>query len=153
MTSLASVIDESIRNLASSMVSKSDSEKQHYTQQVDFAQLKSELLLISRKDLAAMKGSHDALVTEVERLKARLREEVTRTQAGVRLDLNLERGRMREEQGKQEMKVREVEGRIEQEIAGLRTGIQSSKATVLQYLVGAVTGSAAFLLGYVRFRS
>ncbi len=153
MTALAEVIDESIRNMASNMVTKADQEKQHYTQQVDFAQLKSELLLVSKNDLASLKGAHDALQTEVERLKARLREEVTRTQAGVRLDLNLERGRMREEGKKQELKVREVDTRIEQEIAALRTGIQMSKATTLQYLVGFVTGGAALLMAYVRFRS
>ncbi|KAF9030111.1 mitochondrial protein [Hymenopellis radicata] len=153
MTALAEVIDESIRNMASNMVTKADQEKQHYTQQVDFAQLKSELLLVSKNDLASLKGAHDALQTEVERLKARLREEVTRTQAGVRLDLNLERGRMREEGKKQELKVREVDTRIEQEIAALRTGIQMSKATTLQYLVGFVTGGAALLMAYVRFKS
>ncbi|KAF9033721.1 DUF1640-domain-containing protein, partial [Hymenopellis radicata] len=50
MTALAEVIDESIRNMASNMVTKADQEKQHYTQQVDFAQLKSELLLVSKND-------------------------------------------------------------------------------------------------------
>lgn len=39
-----------------------------------------------------MKADNDRLVTDVERLKARLREEISRTQAGVRLDLNLEKG-------------------------------------------------------------
>ncbi|KIY67603.1 mitochondrial protein [Cylindrobasidium torrendii FP15055 ss-10] len=153
MTALAEVIDESIRNMTTNMASKAAQEKQHYAQQVDFAQLKSELLLISKNDLAAMKGSHDALVTEVERLKAKLREEITRTQAGVRLDLNLERGRLREEHAKQGMKVRDVDTRIEQEISGLRTGIQQSKATVLQYLVATVTTCAAIMLGYVRLRT
>ncbi|KAF8911233.1 mitochondrial protein [Mucidula mucida] len=143
MTALAEVVDESIRNMSSNMVTKADQEKQHYTQQVDFAQLKSELLLVSKNDLASLKGAHDQLQTEVERLKARLREEVTRTQAGVRLDLNLEKGRMREEGKKQELKVREVDTRIEQEIAALRTGIQMSKAATLQVLVGFVTGGAA----------
>ncbi|KAF9021402.1 DUF1640-domain-containing protein [Hymenopellis radicata] len=151
MTALAEVVDESIRNMSSNMVTKADQEKQHYTQQVDFAQLKSELLLVSKNDLASLKGAHDQLQTEVERLKARLREEVTRTQAGVRLDLNLEKGRMREEGKKQELKVREVDTRIEQEIAALRTGIQMSKAATLQVLV--VTGGAALLMAYVRFRA
>lgn len=83
-----------------------------------------------------VKAENDRLVTDIEKLKQRLREEITRTQAGVRLDLNLEKGRMREESSKQELKMKEVDTRIEQEIAALRTSIQASKATTLQYLVG-----------------
>lgn len=111
-------------------------QKHQYTQQVDFAQSKSELQLMAKNDLAMIKAENERLVTEVERLKQRLREEITRTQASVRLDLNLEKGRMREESSKQELKIKEVDTRIEQEIANLKTNIQASKATTLQYLVG-----------------
>ena len=102
----------------------------HYTQQVDFAQLKSELQLMEKNELAMIKAENDRLVTDIEKLKQRLREEITRTQAGVRLDLNLEKGRMREETSKQELKIKEVDTRIEQEIAALRTSIQVSKVRV-----------------------
>lgn len=103
------------------------SAQHHYTQQVDFAQIKSELQLMEKNDLAMIKAENDRLVTDIEKLKQRLREEITRTQAGVRLDLNLEKGRMREESSGQELKIKEVDTRIEQEIAGLRTAIQASK--------------------------
>ena len=155
MAAMAEVIDESIRNMTSNMVTKADQEKvfapseskhkqaltklptqHHYTQQVDFAQLKSELQLTEKNELAMVKAENDRLVTDIEKLKQRLREEITRTQAGVRLDLNLEKGRVREESSKQELKMKEVDTRIEQEIAALRTSIQASKATTLQYLVG-----------------
>jgi hypothetical protein len=98
-----------------------------YTQQVDFAQLKSELQLIEKNDLASLKSDNDRLVADMQKLKQRLREEITRTQAGVRLDLNLEKGRMRDESSGQELKIKEVDTRIEQEIANLRTTIQQSK--------------------------
>ncbi|KAK7679472.1 hypothetical protein QCA50_017526 [Cerrena zonata] len=152
MTAIAEVIDESIRNITSNMVTKADQEKHHYTSQVDFAQLKSELQLMEQNDLALIKAENDRLMTDIEKLKQRLREEITRTQAGVRLDLNLEKGRMREEASGQELKIKEVDTRIEQEIANLRTNIQSSKATTLQYLVGFVTGCSALLMAYLRFR-
>ncbi|KAI0065639.1 DUF1640-domain-containing protein [Artomyces pyxidatus] len=152
MSAMAEVIDESIRNMTGNMVTKADQEKHHYTQQVDFAQLKSELQLMEKNDLSMIKAENDRLVTDVEKLKQRLREEITRTQAGVRLDLNLEKGRIREEASRQELKMKEVDTRIEQEIAGLRAAIQSSKATTLQYLVGFVTGCTALLMAYLRFR-
>jgi hypothetical protein len=122
---------------------------------VDFAQVKSELQLMEKNDLAMIKAENDRLWADIEKLKQRLREEITRTQAGVRLDLNLEKGRMREESSAQQLKIKEVDTRIEQEIAALRTSIQQSKvisftkafrkwhtqltrqqATTLQYLVG-----------------
>ncbi|KAK1229617.1 Protein fmp32, mitochondrial [Marasmius sp. AFHP31] len=152
MSAMAEVIDESIRNMTSNMVTKAEQEKHHYTQQVDFSQLKSELMLTEKNDLALIKAENDRLLNDIEKLKQRLREEITRTQAGVRLDLNLEKGRTREEQVKQELKVKEVEYRIEQEIAGLKTHMQASKATTLQYLVGLVTGCSALLMAYLRFR-
>lgn len=152
MTAISEVIDESIRNMTSNMVTKADQEKHHYTQQVDFAQLKSEMQLMEKNDLAMLKAENDRLSTDIEKLKQRLREEITRTQAGVRLDLNLEKGRMREQSSGQELKIKEVDTRIEQEIAALRTAIQSSKATTLQYLVGFVTGCSALLMAYLRFR-
>ncbi|KAI0285945.1 DUF1640-domain-containing protein [Russula aff. rugulosa BPL654] len=152
MSAMAEVIDESIRNMTSNMVTKTDHEKQHYTQQVDFAQLKSELQLTEKHDLTMIKAENDRLFTDIEKLRQRLREEVSRTQAGVRLDLNLEKGRIREEASRQELKMKEVDTRIEQEIAGLRAAIQSSKATTLQYLVGFVTGCTALLMAYLRFR-
>jgi len=152
MAAIAEVIDESIRNMTSNMVTKSDQEKHQYTQKVDFAQLKSELQLMERNDLAMMKAENDRVISDLERLKQRLREEITRTQAGVRLDLNLEKGRMREESSAQELKIKEVDTRIEREIADLRTSIQASKATTLQYLVGILTGCSALLMAYLRFR-
>ncbi|KAJ3786524.1 mitochondrial protein [Lentinula aff. detonsa] len=152
MSAMAEVIDESIRNMASNMVTKADQEKHHYTQQVDFAQAQSELQLMEKNDLAMIKAENDRLVNDIEKLKQRLREEITRTQAGVRLDLNLEKGRYRDESSGKELKMKEVEYKIEQEIAGLRTAIQASKATTLQYLVGIVTGCSALLMAYLRFR-
>jgi hypothetical protein len=106
----------------------------HYTQQVDFAQLKSELQLVEKNELAMIKAENDRLLNDVEKLKQRLREEITRTQAGVRLDLNLEKGRLREESSGQELKIKEVDTRIEQEIANLKTNIQASKVCHLGLL-------------------
>lgn len=120
----------------------------HYTQKVDFAQLKSELQLHEKNDLTLMKQENDQLRGDVEKLKQRLREEITRTMAGVRLDLNLEKGRIRDESSQQELKIKEVDTRIESEIAGLRTQIEQAKFSILQYLVGVATGAGALLVGY-----
>ncbi|EIW67078.1 hypothetical protein TREMEDRAFT_69975 [Tremella mesenterica DSM 1558] len=150
MTVLAEVVDESIKGMEASLVSRAEQEKQRYTQKVDFAQLKSEIQMHEKNDLTLMKAENDRLMTDVEKLKQRLREEVTRTQAGVRLDLNLEKGRIRDESSQQELKIKEVDTRIESEIAGLRMQIEQAKYSILQYLVGVATGSGALLLAYMR---
>jgi hypothetical protein len=92
--------------------------------------------LTEKNELALLKAENDRLAHDLEKLRQRLKEDIARTQAGVRLDLNLEKGRMREDASGQELKIKEVDARIEQEIANLRTSIQASKATTLQYLVG-----------------
>jgi hypothetical protein len=55
MSAMAEVIDESVRNMTANMVTKADQEKHQYTQQVDFAQIKSELQLMEKNDLATLK--------------------------------------------------------------------------------------------------
>lgn len=147
---LAEAIDESVRTTEAGLVPKSAQEKQRYTQNVDFAQLKSELELHEKNDLTLMKAENERLLADVERLKQRLREEITRTQAGVRLDLNVDKGRLKDDTAQQELKIKEVDTRIESEIAGLRTQIEQAKFSILQYLVGVATGSGALLLAYMR---
>jgi len=153
MAAMAEVVDESVRNMTANMVTKADQEKHQYKQQVDFAQLKSELHMTQKNDLAKIKAENERLLADIENLKQRFRREISHTQGGVRLDLNFEKGRMREESSGQELKITEVDTRIEQEIANLRTAIQASKATTLQYLVGFVTGCSALLMAYLRFRA
>lgn len=79
------------------------------------------------QDFALLKADNERLLSELEKLKQRLREEITRTQASVRLDLNLEKGRIRDELGVRELKIREVDTRIEGEIGNLRTNMESVK--------------------------
>ena len=118
-----------------------------YTYKVDFAALKSELQMLEKNDFSLTNTNNERLVSEIEKLRQRLREEVARTQAGVRLDLNLEKGRIRDEAATQELKVRATEERIEQEIAGLRTQMETIKLQTLQYMIGTITGAGALILG------
>ena len=102
---------------------------------------------MEKNELAMIKAENDRLVTDIDKLKQRLREEITRTQAGVRLDLNLEKGRIREEAVSQELKVKETETKIEQELAALREKLEQVKFQTLQWLMGVCTGFAALMLG------
>ena len=114
------------------MVLREDQEKATYTQKVDFAKLRSELMTADSTESSLTRASHERLTNELAKLNSRLRDEIQRTQASVRLDLNLEKGRIREEANVQELKLKETETRIEQETAQLRErlGRQILNATV-----------------------
>ncbi|KAI9668222.1 MAG: hypothetical protein M1821_001042 [Bathelium mastoideum] len=135
MKVLSDVIEESIQNLTRTMVLREDQDRATYTQKVDFAKLRSELLSADSTETGATRASHERLTNELQKLGHRLRDEVERAKASVRLDLNLEKGRIREEAGVQEMKVRETETRIEQESAGLRERLEAVKFQSVQWLL------------------
>lgn len=150
MKVLGDVIEESIQNLTRTMVLREDQEKATYTQKVDFAKLRSELLSADSTESSLTRASHERLTNDLEKLRSRLRDEVQRTQASVRLDLNLEKGRIREEANSQDLKIRETETRIEQEAAALRERLEGVKFSTLQWMMGVCTGTAAIILGVWR---
>ncbi|KAK7542519.1 uncharacterized protein J3D65DRAFT_547266 [Phyllosticta citribraziliensis] len=147
MKVLSDVIEESIQNLTRTMVLREDQERATYTQKVDFAKLRSELLTADSTETSLTRASHERLTNEIAKLNSRLRDEIQRTQASVRLDLNLEKGRIREEANVQDLKLKETETRIEQETAVLRERLEAVKFTTLQWLMGVCTGTAALILG------
>ncbi|KAL7629468.1 Protein fmp32, mitochondrial [Parahypoxylon ruwenzoriense] len=137
----------SIQNLTRTMVLREDAAKATYTQKVDFAQLRSELLSADSTESNTTRIAHERLTNDITKLNNRLRDEIGRTQASVRLDLNLEKGRIREEAVSQELKIKETETKIEQEVAALREKLDQVKFQTLQWLMGVCTGFAALLLG------
>ncbi|KAL2270266.1 hypothetical protein VTJ83DRAFT_2450 [Remersonia thermophila] len=147
MRVLNDVIEESIQNLTRTMVPREEAAKTTYTQKVDFAKLRSELLSADSTESTATRAAHERLANDIAKLSGRLRDEISRTQASVRLDLNLEKGRIREEAVSQELKIKETETKIEQEAAALRQQLEQVKFQTLQWLIGVCTGFAALLLG------
>ncbi|PYH40057.1 CCDC90 family protein [Aspergillus saccharolyticus JOP 1030-1] len=147
MRVLNDIIEESIQNLTRTMVLREDTERSAYTQKVDFAKLRSELLNADSTEAQLTRSSHEKIAADLAKLNSRLRDEIGRTQASVRLDLNLEKGRIREEANGQEMRIKETETRIEQEVAGLRERVEAVKFSTLQWLMGVCTGTAALILG------
>ncbi|KAI1828100.1 hypothetical protein F4861DRAFT_490625 [Xylaria intraflava] len=147
MKVLNDVIEESIQNLTRTMVLREDAAKATYTQKVDFAKLRSELLSADSTESNTTRAAHERLTNDITKLNSRLRDEIGRTEASVRLDLNLEKGRIREEASQQELKIKETETKIEQEVASLREKLEQVKFQSLQWLIGVCTGCVAMLLG------
>lgn len=150
VSTLESVIEESMSNMRANLVTRAEQNKQTYQQKVDFASLRSSLELSEKTDFVNLKAENERLLGDIERLKQKLREEITRTQAGVRLDLNLEKGRIRDEMSVREVKLTEVDTRIENEIGLLRTSMEAVKFNILQYAFAVMSGTGALLLAYLR---
>lgn len=74
MEALEEVVEESIRTMTANLVTRAEQEKHQYTQKVDFAKLKSEITLLEKQDFSLLKSENERLLSEVERLKQRLRE-------------------------------------------------------------------------------
>jgi hypothetical protein len=136
------------------MVLREDQERATYTQKVDFAKLRSELMTADSTESSLTRASHERLTNELAKLNSRLRDEIQRTQASVRLDLNLEKGRIREEANVQELKLKETDTRIEQESAQLRERLEAVKFSTLQWLMYVISrrhtrtrGKANMVLG------
>lgn len=137
----------SILNLTRTMVLREDAARATYTQKVDFAKLRSELLSADSTESNATRAAHERLTNDITKLNNRLKDEIGRTQASVRLDLNLEKGRIREEAVSQELRIKETETKIEQEAGALRQQLEMVKFQTLQWLIGVCTGFAALMLG------
>ncbi|KAM9876767.1 hypothetical protein VDGL01_09128 [Verticillium dahliae] len=147
MKVLNDVIEESIQNLTRTMVLREDAAKATYTQKVDFAKLRSELLSADSTESSTTRAAHERLSNDITKLSSRLRDEIGRTQASVRLDLNLEKGRIREEAVGQELKIKETETKIEQEVAALREKLEQVKFQTLQWLMGRMRWSEEVHVG------
>lgn len=147
MRAVSAVVEETAQNVTRAMVSREDALKTSYTQKVDFAALRTELLNLDNSDSALTKATYERLDNELQKQNSRIVEEIKRTQASARLDLNLEKGRIREETNAQELKLRETETRIDQEVSSLRERIEAVKLSTLQWLLSVVTGVIALMLG------
>ena len=150
---LSDVIDDSLKTVVSTMVSREDHEKSMYTQRVDFAHLRSELQTLEKNDITLSKSEHERLANEISKLAQKFKEEVNKVQANVRLDLNLEKGRTRDESSVHELKIKETDTRMETEFSNMRTQLEATKFQLLQWLFGVMTGAGALMLAYIRLIS
>lgn len=150
LKALATVLDESVENMSSNLVSKEDFSRRSYQQKVDFTKLKSELQTLDKTDVTRIRNEHERLTTDIDKLRQKFKEEISKSHSSVRLDLNLEKARIREESSIHERKIKETDTRIDQELANFKTMIEGTKLQVMQWLIGVCTGTFAVVLAYIR---
>ena len=98
---------------------------------VDFNQIKNEIQLVEKNDMALIRSDLARLNSELQKSKIRILEDLRRLQSDVRLDLSLEKGRVRDEQVSQQLKIKEAESLIETEVSHLKTQMETIKWEVI----------------------
>lgn len=93
------------------------------------------------------------MVSELEKLRNRFKNDIAKSQADVRLDLNLEKSRIREVASAHELKIKETDTRIDTEINNLKAFMHQSRQSTWQYLGGLLATLAGLYLAYLRFIS
>ncbi|QNP98409.1 YALIA101S12e01002g1_1 [Yarrowia lipolytica] len=151
MKAMSRVLEDSFSNLGKNLVTREQFSRQTYQQKVDFAKLKGEMQHFDKSGFNKITSEHDRLKKELEKMRQRLKEDITKTNAHVRLDLSLEKGRIKTEAAAHEMKIQDTASRVEQEISQTKSYIDTTKVTVLQWLVGIFSGAVAIALAYIRF--
>ncbi|ANB13652.1 Fmp32p [Sugiyamaella lignohabitans] len=150
LKALASVLDDSVEHLSANLVSKEEFSRRVYQQKVDFTKLKSELQTLDKTEVTRVTNEHERLMSDLEKVRQKFKEQIAKSRANVRLDLNLEKGRIREESAIHELKIKETDTRIDQELANFKTQIEGTKVQVAQWLIGVCTGTFAIVLAYMR---
>lgn len=124
-----------------------------HKQKVDFANLRTDLMVLERNDFSMIKSSNDRLTAELDKLRIRAKNDIAKCQADVRLDLNLEKARIRDEGSAQELKIKETDTRIDTEISNLKAFMHQSRQSTWQYMGGLLATCSGLYLAYLRFVS
>ncbi|KAI9017084.1 hypothetical protein BC832DRAFT_588362 [Gaertneriomyces semiglobifer] len=112
-------VSESMENVLKAMVTKREQTEELQDAESDFAQLRSEINTLEKRDFAVLRGELERIGEDVRRMKDGIREEISRVHGGVRLDINLEKARMQDEAGSLVDMVVKAEARIDDEINAL----------------------------------
>ncbi|KAJ3181802.1 hypothetical protein HDU87_000820 [Geranomyces variabilis] len=131
-------VSESMENVVRSMVTKSEQAEEIADAEHDFAQLRSDIQMLEKRDFAVLRGELERILAEVERMKLSMREEVSRVHGGVRLDINLEKARIQDEAAELKSLVAKAEARIDEEIDALTQRMvhirETTRANLKQFM-------------------
>lgn len=151
LQSMGDLLDSALHAATRDVVLRTEQDKVTYMYKVDFAQLKSELQMLSQNDMALLRGETERLKDEIEKTKQKVRDDINRVQAGFRLDLNLEKGRIRDEASGLQLKIRDTDAKMDTEFGNIRVGMDGIKYDTIRTIVGTLSTMGLLILGYMRF--
>ncbi|KAL6346519.1 hypothetical protein AAG906_000137 [Vitis piasezkii] len=138
-TALTHVLNDTLENLAQSLVSKPELQKASMLQE---SNLSTSFSLLQRET--------EKLRNDIDKMRIDVRHEMDKITAGHRLDLNLERGRIRDELAEQGAETTNLTNKLDREIHALRAHLEAAKYDVIKYCIGTVVSISAVGLAIIR---
>ncbi|RVW51595.1 Protein FMP32, mitochondrial [Vitis vinifera] len=149
-STITEVLNDSLENVAQSLVSKGEIQKIEMTQESNLSKFKSEVESSQGHHFSLLQHETEKLRSDIEKMRSELRYEIDKVTAGQRLDLNLERGRIRDELANQNAETTSLTNKLDREIHALRAQLEAAKYDVIKYCIGTLVSISAVGLTVIR---
>ncbi|XP_034682989.1 protein FMP32, mitochondrial-like [Vitis riparia] len=149
-STITEVLNDSLENVAQSLVSKGEIQKIEMTQESNLSKFKSEVESSQGHHFSLLQHETEKLQSDIEKMRSELRYEIDKVTAGQRLDLNLERGRIRDELTNQNAETTSLTNKLDREIHALRAQLEAAKYDVIKYCIGTLVSISAVGLTVIR---
>ncbi|CAL1361215.1 unnamed protein product [Linum trigynum] len=158
---ITEVLNDSLENVAQSVVSKTEMEKNEMIQETNLCKFKSEIqskqehhFSLLQREAEKMENVIDKtaekMQNDIDKTRTDLRHEIDKVNAGQRLDWNLEKGRIRDELTQQKADTTHLENKLDRETHALRAQLEAAKYDVTKYFVATSFSLCAVGLAVVR---
>ncbi|XP_059592421.1 protein FMP32, mitochondrial [Vitis vinifera] len=149
-STITEVLNDSLENVAQSLVSKGEIQKIEMTQESNLSKFKSEVESSQGHHFSVLQHETEKLRSDIEKMRSELRYEIDKVTVGQRLDLNLERGRIRDELANQNAETTSLTNKLDREIHALRAQLEAAKYDVIKYCIGTLVSISAVGLTVIR---
>ncbi|KAL6346580.1 hypothetical protein AAG906_000198 [Vitis piasezkii] len=144
-TALTHVLNDTLENLAQSLVSKPELQKASMLQESNLSKFKVEVQGSQEHHFSLLQRETEKLRNDIDKMRIDVRHEMDKITAGHRLDLNLERGRIRDELAQQSAETTNLTNKLDRV-----THLEAAKYDVIKYCIGIVVSISAVGLAVIR---
>ncbi|KAJ8770998.1 hypothetical protein K2173_023323 [Erythroxylum novogranatense] len=149
-TAVTGVLTDSLVNIAHTVVSKTEMEKNEMIQETNLSKFKTEVQSLQNRHLSLLQYENEKLRDDIEKMRNELRHEFDKVIAGQQLDLNLERGRIRDQVANQNSETCNLTNKLDKEIHALRAEFEAAKFDVIKHCIGTLISISAVGLAVIR---
>ncbi|CAI0392936.1 unnamed protein product [Linum tenue] len=147
---ITEVLNDSLENVAQSVVSKTEMEKSELFNIRDACFNYLSIYVRQEHHFSLLQREAEKMQNDIDKTRTDLRHEIDKVNAGQRLDWNLEKGRIRDELTQQKADTTHLENKLDRETHALRAQLEAAKYDVTKYFVATSFSLCAVGLAVVR---
>lgn len=121
------LLQEEINRLYAEHLAKAELDRRSHQLKRTFTEMKTELQLLHRNDVAKLRNDHSRVISEIDRRRQRIREDVASVRTEMSVELNTRKVESREELRQRMDKAKELEERWMIGVAGVKTQMEATK--------------------------